>query len=373
MYTCLLGKRWWKIKEMTLCLNLFIHYMWNIHVAEYCKYSIHSVEVFWMYVPEGLSFCHLTIWRGCLLPLLSWKQSAYMSVFLWRPPKNRARSRSGQEDQGRSWTGFTFTFSVCLHGWTTFGVIVKCPRLRLRKADRTGQEPGHRGSSSGPPVPPSHLPLPVPCSISYPSSGLPNNNPVSVLIASEWIKKHPGSRGQKRERLICVCVCDCSIHGMLCMRTVHLSAQLNTVLHTNTQQPCPLHIYRAHTSWPQPSPPFSFLSGFPSSGLPSSSPPPRFLLVPFLVPDQWGYLSATTGSSHSDCLLCGDLGWAPGAGRGARNGLVPVAARVKGTVAPFPSETSVRQSLGLFLWWKWKTLVLSLQQSWVSGWFMTCV
>lgn len=28
--------------------------------------------------------------------------------------------------------------------------------------------------------------------------------------------------------------------------------------------------------------------------------------------------------------------WAPGAGRGARNGLVPVAVLVKGTVAPFP-------------------------------------
>lgn len=76
--------------------------------------------------------------------------------------------------------------------------------------------------------------------------------------------------------------------------------------------------------------PFWFLTSGAISGWPA---------VPLILP--------------AHCVVTWAGPWAPGAGSGARNGLVPVAVRVEGIVAPFPlvrrncCETDFS---GLFLW-----------------------
>ena len=98
---------------------------------------------------------------------------------------------------------------------------------------------------------------------------------------------------------------------------------------------------------PDPEPP-----AFPTA-LPPSLPPIPILWAAILTPAPsfWGsfwfpFWFLTIGAICgwpavplillSHCVLSWAGPWAPGAGRGARNGLIPVAVLVKGTVAPFP-------------------------------------
>lgn len=146
---------------------------------------------------------------------------------------------------------------------------------------------------------------------------------------------------------LCLCVCTCARHCVFCTGTRHLSEQHIAVFHTNTHthtNAVPFTHILTLTS--QPSPPLSspLLPGFPSSRLPPPLSPPLCLPLPgsFWFPFWFLTSGAISGWPAvplilpAHCVASWAGPWAPGAGRGARNGLVPVAVLVKGTVAPFP-------------------------------------
>lgn len=114
-------------------------------------------------------------------------------------------------------------------------------------------------------------------------------------------------------RLHCVCeLSDVQVRPCFCMGT-SFCMENYFPSHWHTLMPSP-----SHTSWPQPanhphpSPLPCSLGSHPLGSHPLT--PPRFLLVPLLVPDQRGYLWMASGSSHSAGPLCGELGWALGSG-----------------------------------------------------------
>lgn len=128
------------------------------------------------------------------------------------------------------------------------------------------------------------------------------------------------------------------------------------ICHTHTITVPLTHIL---TPTSQPSPPFSspLLRGFASSAQAPILPPP--LPDSFWFPFWFLTSGAISGWPAvplilpAHCVVTWAGPWAPGAGSGARNGLVPVAVRVEGIVAPFPlvrrncCETDFS---GLFLW-----------------------
>lgn len=115
---------------------------------------------------------------------------------------------------------------------------------------------------------------------------------------------------------VCVCardpVCPCEeVETCSCMGTRQLSAQLCPLSNTDTNTVPFTHNL---TQSSQPSNPTHLGSHPLWPSLLTPTPLLRFLLVPFLVPDQQGYLWMASGSSHSPGPLCADVGWALGPG-----------------------------------------------------------
>ncbi len=127
---------------------------------------------------------------------------------------------------------------------------------------------------------------------------------------------------------VCVCVC------VSWEQDFYLSSVILSVTHTHTHTRCPS---RTHPDPNQPTIPTLLLS--PAPWVP-------ILWAPILspLPDSFWFLTSGAISGWpavplilpAHCVVTWAGPWAPGAGRGARNGLVPVAVQVKGTVAPFP-------------------------------------
>lgn len=175
------------------------------------------------------------------------------------------------------------------------------------------------GSGPGPPVPPTPPP-----SLLHQLSSIhpPSHNGCSSF---NYVKTSKNILDPEREResgwVYNVCACMC--HSMFCMGTRHLSQQGNTLFHTNT---VPFTHILTPTS--QPSPPFSspLLPGFPSS--PPPLPGSFWFPFWFLTSGAISGWPAVPLILPAHCVASWAGPWAPGAGRRARNGLVPVAVLV---------------------------------------------
>lgn len=184
-----------------------------------------------------------------------------------------------------------------------------------------GQEPGLWGQAQGQRSH-RHLPTSLPSSINYPPSAFHHTIAVPTLITWKQAKHPgPGERGLVNKSIMCV-------RAAVFERLFAWDTQ-NCLLHTHPDPDQPTiptllscsHPLVSHTHpltlTPTPQGSFWFPFWFLTSGAISGWP-----AVPLILP--------------AHCVASWAGPWAPGAGRGARNGLVPVAVLVKGTVAPFP-------------------------------------
>lgn len=259
----------------------------------------------------------------------------YVCVLHWRPPQKKRSRRSGEEDQGHVQASLTIRF---LHSSVFVSMVwrpsVNTPLMlwfdslfdapgcvwgrQIGQSAYPGQEPGRWGQVQGHRF--HQHPL-LPCSINYPPSTLHPTMAVPALITWKQVKTSWIRRERESGWVYNVCACMC--HSMFCMGTRHLSQQGNTLFHTNT---VPFTHILTPTS--QPSPPFSspLLPGFPSS--PPPLPGSFWFPFWFLTSGAISGWPAVPLILPAHCVASWAGPWAPGAGRRARNGLVPVAVLV---------------------------------------------
>ncbi len=270
-----------------------------------------------------------------------------MYVCFTGDPQNRAGSRSGQEDQCHIQTRsrlISFLMFVLVRSSETTATLVWltvwCPRLcvwrsQIGQSAYPGKQPGQRGQAQGHRSH-HHLPIPLPSSINYLPSAFHPTIAVPTLITWKQAKT-------SWQYNVCACrrVCMCAglslfLHGN---KTFIWPAQYClSHRHIHTHKHCPPH---THPDPNQPTIPTLLLSlaaWVPILWAPILSPLPDSFWFPF-----WFLTSGAISGWPAvplilpvHCVVSWAGPWAPGAGRGARNGLVPVAVLVKGTVAAFP-------------------------------------